>query len=147
MKKAFIILLLISPFLSFGSNLSDLFSFDKNKIEVEMSELTEIETYATANELDYKTAYQANPSLFNLESEINTTSFMIYADPPLGIPSFAWGFCCGFAGIGIVYFMTEDRDETKKALYGCVANVVISAVVYVALIGAAASSGTVYYYY
>jgi hypothetical protein len=37
----------------------------------------------------------------------------------LGIPSFAWGACLGVAGIAIVYFVADDRDETKKALIGC----------------------------
>ena len=55
-------------------------------------------------------------------------------DPYLGIPSFWWGFgtsCVGVAtvfgcwlgvaGVALVYFMTDDTEETKKAVWGCLA--------------------------
>ena len=48
----------------------------------------------------------------------------------LGIPSFCWGGCCGIAGLAIVYFVTENKDETVKALWGCVASTVIYVAVY-----------------
>lgn len=48
----------------------------------------------------------------------------------LGIPSFCWGGCCGIAGLAIVYFVTENKDETVKALWGCIATTVIYVAVY-----------------
>jgi hypothetical protein len=60
-------------------------------------------------------------------------------EPPLGIPSFAWGACFGVAGIAIVYFVSDDRDETKKAFTGCVVVqgvVVLIYIVYVVIVGA-----------
>ena len=147
MKKIIVILLFVIPFTSFSSNLSDLFTVDREKIQNELSELTKIESFVKANTVDFNTAYSLNPSLFNLTSgtlNTNSTGFMVYGEPPLGIPSFVWGLCCGFAGIGIVYFITEDGDETKKALYGCVTSTVIGGVLYVA--GVAAALGAPVYY-
>lgn len=39
---------------------------------------------------------------------------------PIGIPSFIWGCCLGVVGILIVYLVEESRQETKKALIGCI---------------------------
>jgi hypothetical protein len=68
-------------------------------------------------------------------------------DAPLGIPSFVWGFCLGVPGIAIVYFVAEDKDETMKALWGCVANTAIGLVVYiiyvVAVVNAVSDASTI----
>ena len=52
-------------------------------------------------------------------------------DPPLGIPSFLWGMCLGLPGLAVVYFVTEDDEETKKALWGCLVSVAVYGVLYV----------------
>jgi len=55
------------------------------------------------------------------------------SQPPLGIPSFLWGFILGVIGILIVYLITENGDETKKALWGCLAFTVLWVVLYFVL--------------
>ena len=56
---------------------------------------------------------------------------IFFDEPPLGIPSFWWGFCIGVWGIAVVYFVTEDRDETKLAFKGCVVGTLVYVVLYV----------------
>ena len=41
-------------------------------------------------------------------------------DGPVDIPSFIWGCVAGPVGVLVVYLVTEDNDETKKALLGCI---------------------------
>ena len=69
----------------------------------------------------------------NLSSHSN---FSLVYGPPLGIPSFAWGLCCGLPGLAVVYFVADDKEETKKAFYGCVTSTVVGVVVNVAVLGA-----------
>jgi hypothetical protein len=52
-------------------------------------------------------------------------------ESPLGIPSFLWGCVLGWVGILLVYLISEDRDETKKALYGCITTGVVVIAFYV----------------
>ena len=53
----------------------------------------------------------------NLSEENSLSSSLL--DGPAGIPAFLWGCVLGWIGILVVYLVTEDSDETKKALYGC----------------------------
>lgn len=52
-------------------------------------------------------------------------------EPPLGIPSFLWGCILGWVGILLVYLISEDREESKKALYGCITTGVVVIAFYV----------------
>lgn len=53
------------------------------------------------------------------------------SEPPLGIPSFLWGCVFGVVGMVIVLIMTDkDKDELKKALYGCIVSYLIVGVLY-----------------
>ncbi len=61
-------------------------------------------------------------------------------EPPLGIPSFIWGFCLGVVGILIVYLTTEDTEEAKKALLGCVIANALWLILYLVLWGAVFAS-------
>ena len=86
------------------------------------------------------TTFDLTPVAFD-KVNLNTSSnfSLVYGDPPLGIPSFVWGLCCGFAGIGIVYFTTEDTDQTKLALYGCMTTTIVYVILY--FVGAVAALG------
>jgi hypothetical protein len=63
-------------------------------------------------------------------------------DAPLGIPSFVWGLCLGVPGIAIVYFVSDDKDETMKALWGCVASGVVEIIVYIIYVVAVVNAAT-----
>ncbi|MGC9341211.1 MAG: hypothetical protein ACP5E3_00775, partial [Bacteroidales bacterium] len=139
MKRLY--LLSVVLLMAFGSNLfagsGDLFSYDKVAVETELAELTEIENYVASNP-------ETTLSLLKTDNNQLLTGLNLYSpyamgmnldDPPLGIPSFLWGCVFSVAGVVIVYLVTdEDKDETKKAFFGCIANAVVYGVTYAVLI-------------
>ncbi|MAC42071.1 MAG: hypothetical protein CMJ05_09825 [Pelagibacterales bacterium] len=137
MKKIILILFTL-PFFGFA-NSSDLFKVDNNKINSYMQNINEIESYVQENQDDYNSSVDFKPELF---SNINSTaSFsLVYGEPPLGIPSFVWGLCCGISGLAVVYFVTDDTEETKKALYGCATSTVVGGIVYFAAFATTAAT-------
>ena len=139
MRLLFTILLSL-PILTTANN-SDLFKYDQGKVATYLNDLESIEQQIQHSKEDYVTMEDLKPEIFaktNLASSANFSA--VYGDPPLGIPSFVWGLCCGLAGIAIVYFTTEDTDETKKALYGCATTTVVYAVLYFAGVAATIAS-------
>jgi hypothetical protein len=118
------------------------FTVDRSKIKKEMSNLNDLETYVNQHEgitaEEIKSEALVNPEMKNLAQILNE-------DLPLGIPSFWWGFgagCVGAAsfygacwlGLGavfFVYFMTdENKEEAKKALWGCLAGTAVGILLY-----------------
>jgi len=143
MKYLIYLLIGISLFFAkatFASN-SDLFSYDEQKINSELAEVSSLENFLWENQgVTYSELLSVNPvgaKALNFEGN----SFMIngYGDPPLGMPSFLWGFCFGAAGMLVVYLVTEDHDETMKSLWGCITSTVIWSVLYFAVFAATAS--------
>ena len=142
--KIIINLLLVSLLISTTcfANDADLFSYDEQKIENELSEISQLEAFLLQNN---GTTYS---DLLMSENEIagalsySNSGFMNFAmlEPPLGIPSFLWGFCFGAVGMLVVYVVSEDRDETMKALWGCVAGTVLWGVIYFVAFAAASSA-------
>ncbi len=132
MKKA--ILVLGSLFYLAGSILAgsgDIFSIDREVISNELSGLAELEAHVKATNSTYSELTASNsPLVSNLTKSNSFANVAVLADPPLGISSFLWGFCVGFPGVAIVYFVTEDRDQTILSLWGCVANTVMWGAVY-----------------
>ena len=65
--------------------------------------------------------------------------------PPLGIPSFLGGCVLSWVGILLVYFLTEEnKAETKKAVWGCVAGAAAYILFYVVVYGASFAASTTY---
>jgi hypothetical protein len=143
MKKVLFTALLALIF-NFGNATenADLFKIDDQEINAEFSQLNELEQFVEANEgLTLSEINTNNPLVQNLNnsSDILGVLSTLRGEPPLGIPSFAWGACFGVAGIAIVYFVSDDRDETKKAFTGCVVVqgvVILIYIVYVVIVGA-----------
>lgn len=125
--------------LNVNANSADLFSYDKAALETEFADLQMLEDYVyhhqttTLNELLASgSALIAN---LNLMGSNPFGPSLVFDDPPLGIPSFLWGCVFGVAGLAVVYFVTEDDDETKKALWGCITSTVVGVVFYFTLWG------------
>jgi hypothetical protein len=148
--KKIIMSTLFAGFLSFNASASaaEVFEMDENFVNTELAQLNELDEFVAANggitlsEMDASNGLLAE---LNGSSDILRTLELIgRGDPPLGIPSFLWGACFGVAGIAIVYFVTDDRDETKKALTGCAivqgAIILIYVVVWVLILGSAATA-------
>ena len=100
---------------------ADLFEVNEQEISTEFAQLDELENYVNANEgVTFSSMDASNPLLANVSagnSALGVVSSL--AEAPLGIPSFLWGFCFNVAGVAIVYFVADDREETRKAFIGC----------------------------
>lgn len=128
MKKLTLVIAMLGLFLTGFAGNADLFSYDADKVEAELTELTVLENFVSENGMTYSDLLNTNSSLVE---NVSNSTFALGAtvlEPVMGIPSFIWGFCFNVAGVAIVYFVSEDMDETKKALYGCI----VSGVLYVA---------------
>lgn len=143
MKKVLFTALLALAFnMGNATENADLFKVDDQEINAEFAQLNELEQFVEANEgLTLSEINTKNPLVQNLNnsSDILGVLSTLRGEPPLGIPSFAWGACFGVAGIAIVYFVADDREETKKAFTGCVVVegvVILIYVVYVVAVGA-----------
>ena len=131
------------------ANSADLFSYDVNQVDQEMSQLQTLENFVSVNPgVTLTGMQQAENDLLN---DLNLTRgefggiANLGGEPALGIPGFLWGCILGPVGILIVYLVAEDSTETKKAIWGCVTwggIQVIWWIIYVVLI---AASGIAYY--
>lgn len=133
MNKILVLFLLV--ILSFSSaKANDLFSYDQNLVAQEMATIDQLEENVLANPLNFTSESVSSDVLFSIEG-VNQK------DDILGIPSFAWGFCCGLAGIVIVYVGYDDepnqKEESKKAITGCVVGTAVSLVIQLAIASSA----------
>ena len=76
---------------------------------------------------EMKAENNAVVSNVNLSSKSFSSSSS--SDGPFGIPSFWWGCILGPIGMLIVYVVTEDKDELKKSMWGCLAPTIIGCVI------------------
>lgn len=137
MKNLFILLLFAGSGISHClATKADLFQINENKIYSEFESLAQLEEFIVKNEgitrKEIITLSNSGIISFPVSEVGNCVSL---AEPPLGIPSFVWGLagglvgCCSGYGFWVgpavvagVYFLTdEDKEEAKKAAYGCFA--------------------------
>jgi hypothetical protein len=126
------------------------FSFDEELLFAELEELNELNAFVETNEGITYSELENESSLLltNIENSAAPMGMAEGGEPPLGIPSFLWGCVFGVVGLVIVYIMTEnDMDETKKALWGCVASTAVGVVLYMVVWGAWAAVATTTYTY
>lgn len=146
MKKG--LLLMLIAFFAVAVNVqagnADLFTYNKAAMETEFAELQELEDYVYNHQsttlADLLASGSALVTNLNLMGSNPFSPGLAFDDPPLGIPSFLWGCVFGVAGLAVVYFVTEDDEETKKALWGCITSTVVGVVFYFTLWGVIFSS-------
>ncbi|MFO7924201.1 MAG: hypothetical protein R6U58_10960 [Bacteroidales bacterium] len=147
MKKA-ILLFAVLFYLTSSSfaGSKDIFSIDRQAIDTELSDLNELEAHVKSTSATLSGLETAgSPLVSNVTNSNSIMNMSIMGEPPLGISSFIWGFCLGVPGLAIVYFVTEDSDETKKALWGCLAGGAIYVVLYVVYVAVLVGTTTAYY--
>ena len=138
-----------SPFVGydFSEDAQELVNFNEDAIYSEFQEIDALSELLLSNDVS------ANEITDNtmLENVSMNASLPLSADedgttgPPLGIPSFLWGCLLSWVGILLVYFITEEnKDETKKAVWGCVAGTAAYVLFYVVIYGAAFATTTTY---
>ncbi len=125
-KKWFFLLLFGLTALSARAGNARLFRYDKAVVDQALATVNVVDKYvtshhATADQLDFRD----NLLLRNFDRE-SINLFDKGPDSLFGIPPFWWGFILSWAGILVVYFLTDKNKEyTKDALIGCVVNALI----------------------
>lgn len=137
MKRTLLTLALAMFFFgaTYASN-ADLFTFDDEKVQQELSEATQLEAMLwNANDASLEDMNVTEFSNFEMADFAPNLSY----EPPLGIPSFWWGFCFSATGILVVYLVTDSKDEAINALKGCAVNglVLTGCYIIVAVVGSA----------
>lgn len=126
------------------------FSYDEEMLSSALSELNELDNFIEANnDVTFESLENAGSSLIaNIEAgsaPMGMPGAAEGGESPLGIPSFLWGCVFGVLGVVLVYVLSdEDKAETKKALWGCVASTAVSVVLYMVVWGAWAAAETTY---
>lgn len=122
----------------------DVFSFDEAKLNAEFSGLNELESKVKADKnLTYDVLVKSGEAdKYNLNAGSMSSPSLGMGEPPLGIPSFLWGCVFGVIGILIVYLISEDKEETKKALYGCITFGIVYVIVYILVFASYATTTT-----
>jgi hypothetical protein len=119
---------------SLKASTADLFAYNEQVVSAKMADLNELEKVVKQNEgitlSELKEKKLATLNLDNVKSDVVLGGLMTM-EPPLGVPSFVWGCVLGWVGILVVYLITEDKEETKKALYGCLVQGGVGVVFYV----------------
>lgn len=140
-KKIFTLLFAVISTMSFATGNAELFQVDVQELTADFAQLTELESFVNANEgITIDEINIENPLVQNVANASDVLGVLasLRGDSPLGIPSLVWGLCLSWVGVLIVYFVADDRDETKKAFTGCAINAglyIIFVVVYVFVIG------------
>lgn len=140
-KKIFTLLFAAISTMSFATGNAELFQVDVQELTADFAQLNELESFVNANEgITIDEINIENPLVQNVANASDVLGVLasLRGDSPLGIPSLVWGLCLSWVGVLIVYFVADDRDETKKAFTGCAINAgvyIIFFVVWVVLIG------------
>jgi len=138
-------LILLGISASFAINTDD-FNIDVTEYNQRIEHLDELESIAYEKDLTL-TQINADASLLNPEINLDRNysglNMAEAGEKALGIPSFVWGLCVGVVGIAVVYFVTEDNEETKKALWGCLVGGVVYGLFYIIYVALIVSSATI----
>ncbi|MFY7910371.1 MAG: lipoprotein [Emticicia sp.] len=114
---------------------SQVMTFNEQAVNAEFEKLNKLEEFVAANEGVTIEDVQNTELTQDLKLDTNVTNAVAAGELPLGIPAFWWGCVLGLLGVLAVYLITDkDKEQTKKALYGCLAWTVLW-VVYVVAVG------------
>ena len=154
MKPYFSIFCFFAFFMNVSaSSNTDVFSYDKEKINQEFAQLNELETFVGKNiGCTYTELELTNNSLIKNVAKNDVCFFARdNNNPPLDIPSFLWGCCFNVSGMMIVYMMMDGSDarpeQMDKAFKGCITSFIVGAIgslIYTILMVRAVSSIPVY---
>lgn len=111
------------------SSLAMLFQLDEETVYQTVSELTALESYLAEHQGTSLNQLQATENPIIQDIQFSSDPYFNLVEPPLGIPSFVWGFCLGLIGMLVVYLVTEEKEEVLKSLYGCLISTIIGTVI------------------
>lgn len=141
MKNLFYtIVLLILPTLAFADNSE--FSYDKNALTNEFSQLDKIETYVEETNVSYTELSNSPVFKGNIEltNAIAVKPNLKFEDVDWG--AFAWGFCCWPVGVFTV-LINDDKDQNSKNSFwaGLGSSVIAYSISYAVVIAISIGSG------
>jgi hypothetical protein len=124
----------------FANEPQDEFNYDESQLNAEFEQLNKIEKYVEQNDVTLEELQAQNSDLVaGIDLNTEATASLAAADLPAGIPAFWWGCVLAVLGVILVYVLTDqDKEQTKKALIGCLVFAgawVVYYVIVVAIIG------------
>lgn len=121
----------------------EVLTYNPDNINNEFEKLNKIEAFVASNEGADIESVKETELLNDISLDTNSLATITNdSDLPLNIPAFLWGCLLGGLGILIVYMVTEDKVQTKKAVYGCLVAGGVVAVIYVAIVIIGLSAST-----
>ncbi len=144
MKKIYLTLaLLFVASFSFASS-SDLFKLNYDQVKQDFAQLDQLANKVKTENLTYNDLMVTDADMIN-NMALSSVPSVPLPDGALGIPSFLWGCVLGPIGVVLAYLLTDnDKEEAKKALWGCLAAtagwIIFELVIYGALFGAATAA-------
>lgn len=131
------------------SDILSVTDFNESEIYDAFADVSDLDQYLALN--DNKTftdISQKNGTLLNGIASSTTLPLTASSDElVLGIPSFLWGCVFNVAGMVVVYLVLENKEETKKALYGCIASTVVWVALNFLVFAVATTAATTTYSY
>ncbi len=104
-------------------------------INAEFEKLNKLEQYVNAKEGTTLEDVKDTELTKDLNLDTNVTNTIASGELPLNIPAFWWGCVLGVIGILVVYLVTDkDKDQTKKAMFGCLVFAAVWAIYYFVVI-------------
>lgn len=121
----------------------EVLTYNQEVINYEFEKINKIEAFVASNEGADIESIEETELLNDIHLDTNSLATITNdSDLPLNIPAFLWGCLLGGLGILIVYMVTEDKVQTKKAVYGCLVAGGVFAVIYVAIVIIGLSAST-----
>lgn len=109
---------------------------NEQSINAEFEKLNKLEQYVTSHEGTTLEDVKDSELTKDLNLDTNVTNTVASGELPLNIPAFWWGCVLGLVGVLIVYLVTDkDKDQTKKALFGCLVFAAVLVIYYVVVLG------------
>lgn len=113
---------------------------NEQAVNAEFEKLNKLEQFVTSHEGTTLEDVKDTELTKDLNLDTNITNTVASGDLPANIPAFWWGCVLSWVGVLIVYLVTDkDKDQTKKALLGCLVNAAIWIVYYFVVLGALSS--------
>jgi Prokaryotic membrane lipoprotein lipid attachment site len=110
---------------------------NEQAVNAEFEKLNKLEQYVTSHEGTTLEDVKDSELTKDLNLDTNITNTVASGDLPANIPAFWWGCVLSWVGVLIVYLVTDkDKDQTKKALYGCLVSAAIWVIYYFVVLGA-----------
>jgi hypothetical protein len=116
---------------SMSSDDETIVNFDETEIYASFDQINDLTSYISGNDVTYTDVQNYNSSMVeNVSSSaalaMNSTNA---GDPPI-VSAFLWGCILNWVGIVIVGITTEwDMSQIWKAVWGCLAETVVIAVI------------------